>query len=104
LLRVTDRFANSDGTFAVLVKGAAEQLTDLRVTLAGMQLGPGSQRFKGKRSDTASAFAAGETPIACESLRSVLDHLDKADGQLLTAERASTLRAATTRIHAVIGC
>ncbi len=31
-------------------------------------------------------------------------HVDKEDGRLPTTEQASTLRAAATRIGAVIGC
>lgn len=88
-------------SFTVTVKGAAQQLDDVAVSLAGV--GPGTS-LGSKLTAARSALAAGDTPTACGTLRAFGNEAHAQAGKKLTADLATQLVGAATRIRSVLAC
>lgn len=94
----TDAAGNdAAGTFAVTVRGAADQLDDLIAFVA-------QQSLKAKAEAASASLAKGNSTPACNQLGALLNQVDALEGTKLTAAEAAEIRERAARIMAVAGC
>jgi hypothetical protein len=89
------------GSFAVTVRGAADQLGSLLSAVTGV--GPGSS-LADKVSSALASAEAGRTAEACSTLAALLSQVAAQTGKSLSPEVAAAITADATRIRAVLGC
>jgi hypothetical protein len=101
----TDAGGNqSTCTFNVHVKGATEQVSDLRTYLAGLSLDSGTKvSLQAKLTAAQSALAAGNPQGALTALQDFINATLALKGKKLTAAQADRCISDATRIRAVIG-
>ena len=102
----TDAVGNRDSaSFTVHVKGADEQLVDLRALVESQGLESAiAARLLGAVDDIRKQLAEGRTNAVCGSLSDFSSLVQRESGKHLTVEQADRLAADTTRIRAVVGC
>jgi hypothetical protein len=88
-------------TFSVTVKGAVEQLTDLKAEVQG--IGPGTS-LSDKVTQAQSELASGKTAQACGTLGAFIKEVTAQKGKTIPAAQAAQLIASAQQIEAVIGC
>ena len=99
--------AGNTGTaiFSVHVKGADEQLVDLRGLVDGMNVDATLEtRLFAQVDDTRKQLSLGRTNAVCGGLADFTATAAKDSGKRLSAEQADRLVADATRIRAVVGC
>lgn len=101
----TDAHGNTSAvkTFTVHVKGAAEQLGDLRSWLISNHVGPGSS-LPDKIQSVLSYLAGGDVGEACSTLRAFDNEVRAQTGKKVSAAQAAYARGETTRIETALGC
>lgn len=93
------------GSFQVVVKGAAEQISDLIPLVTSFHLSMGLQTsLNAKLMAALSAVNAGNMPAACGSLTAFINQVDAQSGKGLTPSQATQLRMAAQQIQAVLAC
>ena len=98
----TDDAGNSaSGSFTVHVKGAAEQVADLRALTVGV--GPGGSLYN-KLTSVLASLAAGNTSDACDTLQGFINEVKAQTGKKVTPAEAATFITAATRIRNVLAC
>ena len=98
----TDESGNSaSASFAVHVKGGAEQLADLAAGVAG--LGPGKS-LADKAAQAQVYLAQGQTQEACDVLTAFGNEVRAQSGKKIPAAQATALIADASRIRVVLGC
>lgn len=102
----TDAAGNTGtASFGVHVKGADEQLVDLRALVDSMSVEATlNTRLLGQIDDTRKQLAAGRTNAVCGGLTDFVSLAAKESGKRLTAEQADRLVADASRIRGVVGC
>jgi hypothetical protein len=102
----TDKAGNTGtATFGVHVKGADEQLADLRARIDGMSMDATLKtRLVAQLDDTRKQLAASRPNAVCGGLADFAASVTKESGKRLTAEQAERLAADATRIRGVVGC
>jgi hypothetical protein len=88
-------------TFTVTVKGAPQQLTDLKAEVRGV--GPGTS-LSDKVTQAHSKLASGGTAGACGTLGAFIHEVDAQTGKKISPSKAAKLIGDATQIEAVIGC
>jgi hypothetical protein len=88
-------------SFMVHVKGAAEQLADLRVAVTGV--GPGTS-LADKVIQAQTALNKHDLAGACSTLNALINQLKALSGKSVPAGVVDALVADATRIRAVLGC
>jgi len=97
----TDAWGNSSSaTFSVHVKGADEQLAELRDVVAGL----GVDKLLAQIDDVRKQFEAKRQSAVCGGLADFADLASRESDRRLTADQAGRLVANATRIRAVVGC
>jgi streptogramin lyase len=86
---------------AVLVKGAAEQLTDLGAAVAGV--GPG-RSLAAKVAAIAAYVAANDTLAACATLRAFISEVNAQIGKKVSAVQAASFIGQAQDIETALGC
>jgi uncharacterized delta-60 repeat protein len=100
----TDAAGNeASATFTVHVKDAREQLDAMIVLISADGLGPGSSLAKELQSARAALLAANQS-ATCRILSAFAYDVRAIAGKSLTADQATELMTAATRIRAVLGC
>ena len=89
------------GSFTVLVKGAAGQLTDLLAQVAGV--GPGNS-LSAKVQIIQAKVAAGDQASACGALGAFVNEVKAQTGKKISPLQASQLIAVANNIKATFGC
>jgi X-Pro dipeptidyl-peptidase len=98
----TDAEGNSTRrSFAVHVRGAAAQLSDLRRDVAGAGRG---QRLANRVAAIQTNVAAGHRPRACIALGAFRAEVTAQSGRTLSRAKANALLADAARISTVLGC
>jgi YVTN family beta-propeller protein len=98
----TDSSGNSaNASFAVHVKGAAEQLTDLGNAVKGV--GPGTS-LADKVKYAQAALGRNDVPGTCSILGAFINEVKGQTGGKILPSTASTLITDATRIKTVLGC
>jgi hypothetical protein len=97
----TDTHGNTaSGSFSVTVLSAAQQLSSLDASLAGV----GGGSFSSQLTAAVLQLTLGQTKAACNTVAAFSNHVQAQAGKQLTTSQASDLLAAAARISAVIGC
>ena len=98
--RVVDHFGEiATGTFTVTVRGAAEQLASLLVTVTN--IGPGTS-LADKVQAAQAAVAAGLPAQAIADLNALINEVQAQAGKKLTPTQATAIVAASTRVINVL--
>jgi outer membrane protein assembly factor BamB len=98
----TDTHGNtSAASFTVHVNGAADQLADLVVQLAG--IGPGTS-LADKVELVQAYLAANDVRDACSTMRALINEVKALSGKTIPPAEAATLIATANRITSVLGC
>jgi probable HAF family extracellular repeat protein len=98
----TDAAGNSaSASFLVTVKGASEQLADLRQAAEGV--GSGTS-LADKVEAAQAALAEGDDAGTCEILNAFIKQVEAQSGKKIEAATAADLIADAARIRAVLGC
>ncbi|HEX6023484.1 MAG TPA: HYR domain-containing protein, partial [Solirubrobacter sp.] len=98
----TDTVGNTaNASFVVTVRGASDQLTDLRTAVDG--IGPGYSLIN-KISDVQAALLDNDVPGACSILSAFVNEVQAQSGKKIPAGTAASLVADATRIRAVLAC
>ncbi|GCE19719.1 GH25 family lysozyme [Dictyobacter kobayashii] len=93
------------GSFQVVVKGAAEQISDLITLVNSFHLSMGLQTsLNAKLTAALSAVNAGNIPAACGSLTAFINQVNAQSGKKLTPRQATQLRMAAQQIKVVLAC
>jgi hypothetical protein len=93
------------GSFQVLIKGAAAQVSDLVTTVNSFHLATSLQTsLDNKLTDVLTALQAGQTTTACSELTDFIGHVQSQSGKGLTTSQATQLIAAAKQVQAVLGC
>ena len=102
----TDAAGNSTAAaFVVTVKGATEQIGDLQGAVTDLHLPQGTETsIKQKLTAAATALALGDRDGACDSLQSLISHVNAQSGKKISAADAAVLIAEAERIRAVLEC
>jgi len=97
----TDAHGNTaTGSFSVTVLSAAQQLSSLAASLAGV----GGGSFSSQLTAAELQLASGKNQAACNNVAAFANHVRAQAGKLFTTSEATDLLAAADRIRAVIGC
>ncbi|HET9846985.1 MAG TPA: HYR domain-containing protein [Candidatus Dormibacteraeota bacterium] len=100
----SDKSGNTaTGSFNVHVKGAGEQLADLRAYVNQNNLGPGKS-LTDKLDATIAAFNASDQTTACATLQAFINEVQAQSGKKLLSDQATYLTSAANQIRAVLGC
>jgi hypothetical protein len=92
-------------TVEIRVKGAREQVVDLRASVQNLALPPGQLRSLDEPlAKVDAALAADEVEESCEFLQRFERELDDLPAKKLSAEQMLELEADAVRIRAVAGC
>ena len=93
------------GSFQVVVKGTAAQVSDLVSLVNSFYLARSLQKtLDNKLQDVLTAINAGQTTTACSELTDFIGHVQSQSGKELTTSQASQLIAAAKQVQAVLGC
>jgi len=100
---------NASGSFVVAVKGAADQLTDLRGAVQSLNLTQGiANSLDAKLANLEQAIASnrnGDKVSACNKLDAFVNEINaQVQAGRLTSTQAAPLITAANRIKAVLGC
>ena len=96
---------SSSGSFQVVVKGAAAQVSDLITTVNSFHLAGGLQKSLDVKLNAAlKAVKAGQTATACSDLSDFIGEAQSQSGKGLTTSQATQLIAAAKQVQAVLGC
>jgi hypothetical protein len=94
--------------FDVVVKGAAQQIGDLKTTVESLNIQNGiANSLDAKLQAIEEALAAsnaGDKPSACNKLNAFLNEVNAQSGKALTTDQASQLVAAANAVKAALGC
>ena len=100
----TDASGNqATASFTVRVKGAQEQLQDLRHLVESEKLGAGTS-LRDKLVRALALLGQGDVDGTCDTLDAFLNSVRAQAGKSLTSTQAATLTADTLRIESVIDC
>ena len=88
-------------TFTVQIKGAAEQLTDLKEAVSA--IGPGAS-LKNKVTSAQAAIANADAPTACSILQAFINQVSAQAGRSLSRDTAARLMNDAQRITEVLAC
>jgi hypothetical protein len=104
--RATDAAGNTGtAAFTVHVKGADEQLADLRSYVESLALEQNlAARLVARIGDVRKQLAEGRTNAVCGGLADLTADVQKESGKRLTPQQAERLVSDSTRIRAVVGC
>jgi HYR domain len=91
----------STASFTIHVKGAAEQLADLRTAVT--DVGPGTS-LADKVTQAQTALGTNDVPDTCSILTAFVAQVKALSGKNLPGATATALIADVTRIRAVLGC
>src|SRR5438445_10073392 len=95
----------SSGSFQVVVKGAAAQISDLITTVNSDHLSSSLQTaLDNKLNDALKAINAGQTTTACSELTDFSGYVQSHTGKGITTSQATQLIAAAKQVQAVLGC
>jgi hypothetical protein len=95
----------TSASFAVHVKGVAEQLEDLRAYIASLGLQDAlAAKLDGEVADIEKQFAAARVQAVCGGLADFRARVSHQADKGLTSEQAAALDADAQRIGAVVGC
>lgn len=98
----TDKAANTGrASFSVTVRGAAEQLAELRADVHGVGTG---ESLSAKVDAAQAAYSSGDERGTCEILDAVINFVDAQAGKHIPSDTADALIADATRIRAVLDC
>ena len=103
----TDASGNeSTASFRVHVRGAGEQIDDLRQLLIVISDIPQSvrQSLDAKLADAKTALGGGDTAGACANMKAFIAQVRAQSGRKLTTDLAAVLTEHATRIRRVLGC
>ena len=93
------------GSFQVVVKGAAAQISDLISLVNSFHLSKSLQTgLDAKLQAALSAVNAGHTTAACSDLSAFISQVKTQSGKGLTVSQANQLIAAAQQIQAVLAC
>src|SRR5205807_4312636 len=88
------------GSFPVVVKGAAAQVSDLMTTVNSFHLSSSLQNaLDNKLQDVLTAIKAGQTATACSELTDFIGHVQSQSGKGLTVSQATQLIAAAKQVQ-----
>jgi HYR domain len=104
--RATDAAGNTGtASFIVHVKGADEQLTDLRAYVDSQALEKNlAERLTARIADVRKQLAAGRTSAVCGGLADMTADAQKEWSKGLTPEQSERLVTDVARVRAVVGC
>jgi len=98
----TDASGNtSTASFHVTVKGAADQIADLKAYVVGLNLPAGLTNGLLAKLDTAASL---RLPKSCAALDDFISQVSAQTGKAISSQDAATLHASAARIQAVLGC
>ena len=102
----TDSAGNSaKASFDVVVRGAAEQISNLKETVTNLGLQSGLNRsLQVKLDDALAQLNAGRTVPACSKLDDFISQVSAQSGRQIAPGDAEILITDANRIKAVIGC
>jgi WD40-like Beta Propeller Repeat/HYR domain len=103
----TDSSGNKvSGSFSVTLKGATDQISDLKVLVTSLALPAGTTTsLQAKLNEALSAANGGDTASACTALNDFISQVRAHAGKKkLSAQDAQDLIAEAQRIQAVLGC
>jgi hypothetical protein len=93
------------GSFQVVVKGAAAQISDLISLVNSFQLSGGLQNsLDAKLNAALKSVNAGQTATACSGLSDFIGEAQSQSSKGLTTSQANQLIAAGKQVQAVLGC
>ena len=93
------------GSFQVVVKGAAAQVSDLVTMVNGDHLSSSLQNaLDAKLSAALKAIKSGQTATACSDLSDFIGQVQAQTGKGITSSQATQLMAAARQVQAVLGC
>ena len=93
------------GSFQVVVKGAAAQVSDLVNLVNSFHLSSSLQTaLDNKLKDVLTAIKAGQKATACSELTDFIGFVQSHTGKGLTTSQANQLIAAAKQVQAVLGC
>jgi hypothetical protein len=96
---------SATASFAVTVKGAAEQATDLGQTIQGLDLPDGTETSLSAKLDAArAALAAGNTAAACSQLDAMINQINASVPNKISRADADAQIADINGIRAAAGC
>ena len=96
---------SSSGSFQVVVKGAAAQVTDLINLVNSFGLPADFQAsFDTQLQAVLADLQANNTTQACSDLTAFSNHVQAQSGKGLTVSQANQLLAAAKQVQAVLGC
>ena len=98
----TDKAGNTGtASFAVTVRGAAEQLAELRADVHGVGTG---ESLSAKVNAAQAAYSSGDERGTCEILGAFINLVDAQAGKHILSHTADALIADATRVRAVLDC
>jgi hypothetical protein len=102
----TDASGNkANKSFNVVVKGAVEQINDLRSYVASLNIQAGLKRsLQTKLDDALAHLKAGRETQACTKLHEFISEVSAQSGRQIPTEDAKKLTTDANRIKAVLGC
>jgi len=102
----TDAAGNTaSGSFDVIVRGAGEQLGDLKGLVTSLNLPKGTNTsLQAKLDDALAAANAGDTTTACTALSDFVNQVSAQSGKKIATADARTLIVEAKTIKAVLGC
>jgi HYR domain len=96
---------STSGSFSVVVKGAAAQVTDLINLVNSFHLSSSLQHaLDVKLSAALTAISAGDTATACSDLSDFIGQVRAKIGKGITQSQADQLIAVAQQVQAVLGC
>lgn len=102
---IDDAGNRATGTFKVTVKGAAEQITDLIVSVKGLNFDNGVKNsLIDKLQNALSEAKAGNKAVACNQLRAYINHVQALTGKKISITQSNQMLIAVNRIMVVMGC
>ncbi len=98
----TDASGNvATASFHVTVKGAAQQIADLKAYVASLNLGPG---LTNSLESKLNAAAQDPLPGSCSDLGNFINQVNAQTGKAISSQVATQLVATAKRIKSVLGC
>ncbi len=102
----TDAAGNTaSGNFTVTVKGASEQIGDLKNLVASLNLKAGTNTsLQAKLDDALAAIGAGDKAAACTALGDFINQVNAQAGKKISQSDVDGLITSATRFRTVLGC
>jgi hypothetical protein len=96
----------ASGSFNVTVKGATDQISDIKVLVTSLALPAGTNiSLQAKLDDAVSAANGGDTASACTALKDFISQVRAQQGKKkISVQDAEELIVEAQRIQAVLGC